>query len=82
MRKACLNSSMTALREIAHVFPMVGINETSTRLAIGDAIGEIRSFTIRVYDIERYIYTHKKKMPFNPNGIINDIFNVQSYSCT
>jgi WD repeat-containing protein 7 len=54
MRKACIISSMMALREIARVFPMVALNESMTRLAVGDAIGEIHSATIRVYDIERY----------------------------
>lgn len=55
MRKACIISSMMALREMARVFPMVALNESMTRLAIGDAIGEIHNATIRVYDIERYI---------------------------
>ncbi|XP_039843581.1 uncharacterized protein LOC120703529 isoform X3 [Panicum virgatum] len=52
MRKACIISSMMALREMARVFPMVALNESMTRLAVGDAIGEIRNATIRVYDIE------------------------------
>lgn len=52
MRKACLSSSHIALREIVRAFPMVGMNETSTKLAVGDAIGDIHSVTIRVYDIE------------------------------
>ncbi|KAJ1259284.1 hypothetical protein BS78_10G142000 [Paspalum vaginatum] len=52
MRKACIISSMMALREIARVFPMVALNESMTRLAVGDAIGEIHDATIRVYDIE------------------------------
>lgn len=52
MRKACIINSMMALREIARVFPMVALNESMTRLAIGDAIGEINSATIRVYDVE------------------------------
>ena len=55
MRKACIISSMMALREMARVLPMVALNESMTRLAVGDAIGEIRNATIRVYDIERYI---------------------------
>lgn len=55
MRKACIISSMMALREMARVFPMVALNESMTRLAVGDAIGEIHDATIRVYDIERYI---------------------------
>lgn len=54
MRKACIINSMMALREIARVFPMVALNESMTRLAVGDAIGEIHNATIRVYDIERY----------------------------
>jgi hypothetical protein len=52
MRKACIINSMMALREIARVFPMVALNESMTRLAVGDAIGEIHNATIRVYDIE------------------------------
>ncbi|XP_072984917.1 uncharacterized protein [Typha latifolia] len=52
MRKACLSSSIIALREIARAFPMVSINKSFTRLAVGDAIGDIQSSTIRVYDIE------------------------------
>ncbi|RCV21759.1 hypothetical protein SETIT_4G163400v2 [Setaria italica] len=52
MRKACIISSMMALREMARVFPMVALNESMTRLAVGDAIGEIHNATIRVYDIE------------------------------
>lgn len=54
MRKACRNSSMITLREITRIFPMVAMNESSTRLAVGDAIGDIRSVTVRVYDLERY----------------------------
>lgn len=46
---------MMALREMARVFPMVALNESMTKLAVGDAIGEIYDGTIRVYDIERYI---------------------------
>jgi len=53
LRKACIISSMMALREMARVLPMVALNESMTRLAVGDAIGEIRNATIRVYDIER-----------------------------
>uniref|UniRef100_A0A0E0AA54 Uncharacterized protein n=1 Tax=Oryza glumipatula TaxID=40148 RepID=A0A0E0AA54_9ORYZ len=52
MRKACIINSMMALREIARVFPMVALNESMTKLAVGDAIGEIHNATIRVYDIE------------------------------
>ncbi|XP_020583886.1 uncharacterized protein LOC110026981 [Phalaenopsis equestris] len=52
MRKACLKSSILALKEIARVLPMVALNDSSTRLASGDAIGDIRNVTIRVYDLE------------------------------
>ncbi|KAJ8646225.1 hypothetical protein MRB53_007973 [Persea americana] len=52
MRKACLPSSMATLKEIVRVFPMIALNEASTRLAVGDAIGDIRSATIRVYDLQ------------------------------
>ncbi|KAM3396720.1 putative protein isoform X1 [Capsicum galapagoense] len=52
MRKTCLQSSMAALKEIARIFPMVALNDPVTRLAIGDAIGEINSASIRVYDMQ------------------------------
>lgn len=53
MRRSCLQSSMMALREVVRVFPMVALNDTSTRLAVGDAIGDIKNATIRVYDMQR-----------------------------
>ncbi|XP_062074431.1 uncharacterized protein LOC133778502 [Humulus lupulus] len=52
MRKTCIQSSMTALKEVVHAFPMVAINDTWTRLAVGDVIGEIKSASIRVYDLQ------------------------------
>ncbi|KAF8380163.1 hypothetical protein HHK36_027646 [Tetracentron sinense] len=52
MRKACLQSSMTALKEVARIFPMVTLNEASTRLAVGDPIGDINSVSILVYDMQ------------------------------
>ncbi|KAK1322377.1 hypothetical protein QJS10_CPA03g00289 [Acorus calamus] len=52
MRKACLHRSMTALKEIGRAFPMVALNKVSTRMAFGDAVGDIRSATIQVYDIQ------------------------------
>lgn len=55
MRKTCLQSSMAALKEIARIFPMVALNDPVTRLAIGDAIGEINSASIRVYDMQRLV---------------------------
>lgn len=54
MRRICLQSSMTALNEVVRVFPMVALSDTSTRLAVGDAIGDINSSFIRVYDMQRY----------------------------
>lgn len=54
MRKTCLQTSMTTLKEVVRVFPMVALNDTSTRLAVGDAIGEIKNASIRVYDMQRY----------------------------
>ncbi len=54
MRKTCIQSSMTALREVVRVFPMVALNDTSTRLAVGDAIGEVNNASISVYDMQRY----------------------------
>lgn len=52
MRKACLASSLLTLKEIARALPMVALNDSTTRLAIGDAIGDIHVVTIRVYDVE------------------------------
>ncbi|KAL5718665.1 hypothetical protein ACHQM5_011544 [Ranunculus cassubicifolius] len=52
MRKACLPSSMAALKEVVRAFPMISLNDSSTRLAVGDAIGEIHNVTIRVYDMQ------------------------------
>ncbi|KAJ7004155.1 uncharacterized protein [Populus alba] len=52
MRKTCLHSSMTALKEMVRALPMVALNDTSTRLAVGDAIGEINNATISVYDMQ------------------------------
>ncbi|XP_010247289.1 PREDICTED: uncharacterized protein LOC104590355 isoform X2 [Nelumbo nucifera] len=52
MCKACLKSSMAALKEVVRMFPMVALNETLTRLAVGDAIGHINNVTIRVYDMQ------------------------------
>ncbi|XAR55096.1 hypothetical protein NMG60_11030485 [Bertholletia excelsa] len=52
MRKSCLQSSMAALKEVVRTFPMVALNESSTRLAVGDAIGEINNAIIRVYDMQ------------------------------
>ncbi|KAK8486860.1 hypothetical protein V6N13_026534 [Hibiscus sabdariffa] len=52
MRKTCLQCSMTTLREVIRVFPMVTMNESSTKLAFGDAIGEINNASIRVYDMQ------------------------------
>uniref|UniRef100_A0A7N1A0C9 Uncharacterized protein n=1 Tax=Kalanchoe fedtschenkoi TaxID=63787 RepID=A0A7N1A0C9_KALFE len=55
MRKTCLQSSMAALKEVAHVFPMVAVNETTTRLAVGDAIGNINNAKIQVYDLQSLV---------------------------
>lgn len=54
MRKTCLRTSVTALKEIVRVFPMVTFNDTSTKLAVGDAIRDIKKASIRVYDMQRY----------------------------
>ena len=53
MRKNCYQSSMATLREICRTFPMVALNETSSRLAVGDAIGDITCASILIYDVER-----------------------------
>lgn len=43
---------MTALKEVVRVFPMVALNDASTRLAVGDAIGDIKNASIRVYGMQ------------------------------
>ncbi|KAK9088087.1 hypothetical protein Syun_030481 [Stephania yunnanensis] len=52
MRKACLPTAMAALKDVVRVYPMVSLNDASTKLAVGDAIGGISSVTIRVYDMQ------------------------------
>ncbi|KAL2902637.1 WD repeat-containing protein 72 [Bienertia sinuspersici] len=52
MRKTCLQSSMATLREVVRVYPMVALNDSSTRLAVGDAIAEVNSANIHVYDMQ------------------------------
>lgn len=52
MRKTCFQSSMTALKEVVRVFPMVALNDTWTKLAIGDVIGEMNNASIIVYDVQ------------------------------
>ncbi|XP_073051979.1 uncharacterized protein [Primulina eburnea] len=52
MRKNCLKNSITALKDVLRVFPMISLNDASTRLAVGDAIGEISSSSIRIYDMQ------------------------------
>lgn len=54
MRKTCFQSSMSALKEVAHAFPMVALSDTWTKLAVGDVIGEKNNASIRVYDMQRY----------------------------
>ncbi|KAF2313364.1 hypothetical protein GH714_010572 [Hevea brasiliensis] len=72
MRKTCIQSSMTALREVVRVFPMVALNDTSTRLAVGDAIGEVNNASISVYDMQRNIETAVttviSALSFSPDG--------------
>ncbi|BBH03400.1 Transducin/WD40 repeat-like superfamily protein [Prunus dulcis] len=52
MRNTCFQSSMTALKEVVRAFPMVALNDTWTRLAVGDVIGERNNATIRIYDMQ------------------------------
>lgn len=53
MRRSCLQNSMATLKEVVRVFPMVALNDSSTRLAVGDAIGDINKVIIRVYEMQR-----------------------------
>lgn len=55
MRKACFQSSMTTLKEVVRVYPMVAVNESWTRLVVGDVIGEVSNASIRVYDMQRLV---------------------------
>ncbi|CAJ1937362.1 unnamed protein product [Sphenostylis stenocarpa] len=52
MRKACFQSSMTTFKELVRVYPMVAVNDSCTKLAVGDVIGEINNASIRVYDMQ------------------------------
>ncbi|KAK7369730.1 hypothetical protein VNO80_11773 [Phaseolus coccineus] len=52
MRKACFQSSMTTFKELVRVYPMVAVNDSWTKLAVGDVIGEINNANIRVYDMQ------------------------------
>ncbi|KAK7251371.1 hypothetical protein RIF29_34501 [Crotalaria pallida] len=52
IRKTCYQSSMTTLKEVVRVYPMVAVNDSWTRLAVGDVIGEINNTSIRVYDMQ------------------------------
>ncbi|GMH22679.1 hypothetical protein Nepgr_024522 [Nepenthes gracilis] len=52
MRRTCLQSSMTALKEVTRIYPMVALNEMSSRLAVGDAIAETNCAIIHVYDMQ------------------------------
>ncbi|KAL8263850.1 hypothetical protein R6Q59_021980 [Mikania micrantha] len=52
MRRNCLHNSMATLKEVVRVFPMVALNDSSTRLAVGDAIGDINKAIIRVYEMQ------------------------------
>lgn len=54
IRKSCFQSSMTALKEVVRAYPMVALNDSWTRLAVGDVIGEIKNAIIQVYDMQRY----------------------------
>ncbi|KAK7358573.1 hypothetical protein VNO77_00506 [Canavalia gladiata] len=52
MRKACFQSSMTTFKEVVRVYPMVAVNDSWTRLAVGDVVGETNNASIRVYDMQ------------------------------
>lgn len=52
MRRSCLQNSMATLKEVVRVFPMVALNDSSTRLAVGDAIGDINKVIIRIYEMQ------------------------------
>lgn len=52
LRKFCLQSSMALLREMVRAFPMVALNQNYTRLAVGDAVGDIHTLSIQVYDLQ------------------------------
>ncbi|KAL2547655.1 Transducin/WD40 repeat-like superfamily protein [Forsythia ovata] len=75
MRKTCILSSMAALKEVVRMFPMVALNDTSSRLAVGDAIGDINNSSIRVYDMqsmskikEMTVTTAITALSFSPDG--------------
>ncbi|WCJ26372.1 Transducin/WD40 repeat-like superfamily protein [Euphorbia peplus] len=51
MRRTCRQSSMTTLKEVVRVFPMVALNDSSTRLAVGEAVGGFNNASISIYDM-------------------------------
>lgn len=53
MRKTCFQSSMTTLKEVIRIYPMVAVNDTWTRLAVGDVIREVNNPSIKVFDVQR-----------------------------
>ncbi|KAJ7567333.1 hypothetical protein O6H91_02G142800 [Diphasiastrum complanatum] len=55
LRKHCLHTAMTAVREMVRLFPMVALHQgfvvSNAKLAVADAIGDLRSLAIHVYDL-------------------------------
>ncbi|CAK9231339.1 unnamed protein product [Sphagnum troendelagicum] len=55
LRKQCSQTAMGVLQEMVRMFPMVALHRGSTpsnaKLAVGDGVGDIRSLTIHVYDL-------------------------------
>lgn len=49
--KHCYQSAMAAVREMVRVYPMVAVHQASGKLAVGDAVGDVHSLTIQVYDL-------------------------------
>ncbi|XP_043717014.1 uncharacterized protein LOC122665016 isoform X2 [Telopea speciosissima] len=81
MRKTCFPSSMATLKEVVRVFPMVALNEALSRLAVGDAIGDINSVTIRVYDMQSVSKT-KVLDASGPPGLPSLLQGASEYTLT
>eukprot|EP00250_Pteridium_aquilinum_P014398 c21963_g1_i1 orf=61-4728(+) len=49
--KHCHQTAMAAVREMVRVYPMVALHQSSGKLAVGDAAGDVHSLAIHVYDL-------------------------------
>lgn len=51
--KHCHQTAMAAVREMVRVYPLVALHQSSGKLAVGDAAGDVHSMAIHIYDLNR-----------------------------